>query len=129
MKTKIVLLFLISLLAGCVSTSTEVSFSQENPGAFYASRWNGGAIQIDGRILSESRYQITAKGAGSCSEEQIMEEWIFVADFLAAGREYTSQTKTKEYRYQTSAGLFMYNHDALMIYGTIEILDPETSNK
>jgi hypothetical protein len=114
------ILLIIFLLTGCVTTG--VNYSKDNPNEFTAMGWNGGSVQTHGKKVNESQYFISVKGAGACSEEQIMEEANRVAKELAEGNKYETDFKVAPYQYGSSNGLLYFDHSALKVEGTVDIL-------
>ena len=99
------LIFATTILVGC---STNLKFSSSNPATFHATRWNGGAVQVSGEIISGTEFRIIAKGAGACSEEQVQEVWDWAAVQLASGKAYSADFKTEPYSYTAPRGNRLY---------------------
>ncbi len=104
-----------------------MTVDKSDPNRFHASKWYGGRITLEAVKLSAKKFEIKAKGAGACSEDQVMRAWLEVADQLSEGEVYEKETKVSEYEYRapapiTIASLGGYTqHKGIMIEGHISL--------
>ncbi|MFC1498291.1 hypothetical protein ACFLS1_07470 [Verrucomicrobiota bacterium] len=124
MKKLIYPLIICLSLSGCVSTG--IRYSRKDPSEFYASKRKTGAIRISGRKVSETEYLIVARGEGICTEEQVKEAWLEIAQELAAGRPIETELETKDYSYSASGRVSgraaSISYIGKMVSGTVLII-------
>jgi hypothetical protein len=108
-------LFGLCVLGACFNISSEPIVVRDQ-------RWIGGTISLEARRLDANTYSVTARGAAVCSEAQVMEAWVQMADKVAAGRRYDKTTKTQPYESPAPApGGDGTRNTGLMIVGQVSL--------
>ncbi|HTQ29685.1 MAG TPA: hypothetical protein VMI53_00605 [Opitutaceae bacterium] len=107
------LVFLVCLFTGCATN--------DDPNHFTASKWYGGNIELEAQKIDADNFIIVARGAESCSEEEVMKAWVYMANKLAGGRRYEKDTKTSGYTYGSAYDPYGRRAKALMITGKLHL--------
>jgi hypothetical protein len=109
---RVFFLICLSLFGGC-------AMAPKDPNLLTDYRWIGGFISLEARKLDEVTYSISARGASSCDNIQVMEAWVYMADKLASGRSYEKRTKTKTEFYGAGKVPYFIPEIRRLVTGTI----------
>jgi hypothetical protein len=101
-------------LAGCVTNYQADKVTE------YIWR-NIGEITLMSEKLSNSEYQIIARGSGSSREKDVAKAWNEFAAKIAAGRPFTKDYRVEDYSYADAA--LPFRHHAKRAVGKIVIVD------
>jgi len=104
-------------LAGCATPPGDPNLTTDH-------REIGGSISLEARRLTPNTYDIRARGTSLCTEEQLMQAWLEMAEKMAAGKAYKKATKTESYSYTTPSPFSGPTyHTGLQVSGRISLLD------
>ena len=107
MQRLLSLLLTLSAVAGCASNPNSIWFE-------------GAMMNYEVLEIGPRQYKLVANGAGFHKQEEVERGFLFRANQLCGGQDFSHDYQTAPYQYGSSGGGFSFTHNAFKTTGIVK---------